>query len=273
MSKLKLMLLCMICLGVLGVAQEAPADQTTAPQWVVWMDGTQYVPEWSYVLEGVLQVMKPGETGLLVAPGTQQRFSRQEDPAQVQNLVELIRPAFEQGAHRFTQMCNELSSAAAAITADESGGNAIRNYLSGRKQLLDMYAVSQKAFWNSLENGLVPAGSRLLVLVQQFDVPTVGRDVLNALSESPKLREWSIDLQSVSPWEQKSKVVKQLAEKLKVQKSRVDGFYLKYKAKTVNRGAEVSKAFFSGVSRLSKGTGGANGDLKSDSNEIAENLK
>lgn len=273
MWKRTMLLLMLTCLGVLGAVQEGPASEAAAANWVVWMDGTQYVPEWSYALEGILRAMKPGETGLLFAPGVEHRFTRQEDPAQLQTLVERVRPAFEQGAHRFSQMCQELSMAAAAITPDETGGNAIRNYLSGCNQLLDMYAASQKNFWKNLEAGLVPAGARLLVLVQQLDVPAVRRDILNALSEDAKLRQWGIDLQNISPWEQKGKTVKQLAEKLKRQASRVDGFYLKHKSKTANRGIEVSKAFFSGVSRLSKVTGGGSADLLSDSGAIAEALK
>jgi hypothetical protein len=267
-----LLFVLLIGLCGLGVAQEtAPADEAGV-DWVIWMDGTQYVPEWSNALEAVLQMMKPGQSGLLFAPGSQYRFVRQENANQHQILVDAIRPNFEQGANRFTQLCNELSGYASAISFDESAVNSIRSYLLGRKQLLDLYSDSQQRFWKSLDEGLVPPGARLLVLVQQLDVPAVNRDILSAMMEVQKLKEWSMDLQNASPWEQKTKIIKQHAERLKSQNSRVDAFYLKYKAKNVNRGTEVSKAFFSGVTRLCKASGGVSQDLKAEKSDIINAL-
>lgn len=267
----KLLLVLLIGLCGIGTAQDTAAQETPA-QWVIWMDGTQYVPEWSYALEAVLQMMKPGETGMLYAPGSKYRFVRQADAAQLQALVETVRPNFELGANRFTQLSNEIAGYAAAINSDETSINAIRSYLMSSKQLRTLYGESQQRFWASLGQGLVAPGARLVVLVQQLDVPAVSRDTLSMMMENQKMREWSMEIQDASPWEEKGKVIKQYAEQLKAQNSRVDGFYLKYKAKNVNRGTEISKAFFSGVTRLGKTTGGVSQDLKSSSADIVADL-
>lgn len=255
----------------MGMAQEA-ATSAAAPSWIIWLDGTRFVPEWSQALQAVLQVMKPGEAGMLVAPGSEYRFVRQAEDSQLDTLVNAIRPNFELGAHRFTQISNEMVNQAEEIRADESSKSLISGYLLNRKQLLDLYGESQQHFWKALNEGLVPPGARLVVLVQQFDVPAVDRSILEALRENARMREWVLDLQETAPYEEKTKNIKKLAELLKSQKIRVDGFYLSQKGSTLRGGVEVSKALFSGVTRLSKATGGVSQYLKASAEEIVAAL-
>lgn len=264
----KLLIVLLIGLFGLGFAQEAAPAETT-PSWIIWMDGTTYTPEWSYAVQGVLMVMKPGEVGVLQASGVQHRFVRSQEGGQLDALIALIRPGLEREALNYSQLNNEMASFAWAVAGMDV--NAVQNYINLRKQVLDKYSEGQMRFWKALEAGLVNPGARLVVLVQQFDVPAVSRQTLTSMMET-RLRDWVMPLQDTAPWEEKTDRIKAIAEKMKAQNSRVDGFYIKPKTRTIRGGVEVSKALFSGVSRLCKTSGGKSQNLKGSEQEIVAAL-
>lgn len=261
------------CGAVRGSAPAGAAVVEAAPAWVIWLDGTDFVPEWSQALQAVLQVIQPGETAILVVSGSAYRFVRQNDASQLESLVSAIRPKLEMGAHRFTQLGDEMAKNAGGIAADESTKSQIAGYIQNRKLLLDLYGEAQLSFWKALDEGIVPAGARLVVLVQQFDVPAVDRGVLQAMQNDARMREWVLNLQETAPLEEKTKTIKRIAGRLQAQKSRVDGFYLRQKNASSRSGVEVSKAFFSGVTRLSKASGGVSQYLKASADEIVSALR
>ncbi len=257
----KLVLMGLICWVSLGMAQEALPDDKAA-DWIVWLDGTTYVPEWKTALQAAGTAMEPGEVCDLFISGTRQRFVRSAGEFSVNELESRIVEAVENGGHILEQIRKEMQR-----NSSSSGDMAIRSYLNARKQLLDLYGQRQQAFWKMLEEGGIAPGSRLLVLVQQFDAPGCSRSMMDNAGD------WSMELQDCSPWEEKKKNIKKIAEKLKQQNCRVDGFYLKTRGRTNRADFEVSKALFSGVSRLSKATGGISENLDSDVDVIASKLK
>lgn len=258
MLKLTLILLC--CCGGLGVAQDAPPAEKGA-EWVVWVDGYRYVPEWKAALEAVTSAMKPGESCDVYAFGLRLRFVRSEGESALNDLDSRLKEILESGGRNMVQLSEEMRQNSYYL--DNAG---IRSYINSRKQLLGLYERGHQLFWKTLD-GIVPApGSRLVVLVQQFDVPGISRSALSGAGE------WSLELSDCSPWEEKTKNIKRIAEKLKTQNSRVDGFYLKTRGRTSRDDFEVSKALFSGVSRLCKTSGGYSGNLDADGKEIVSQL-
>lgn len=254
-----------------------PSDLDSPPAWMIWIDGTQYVPAWSWALEGVLQVMKPGETGLLLAPGSQFRFVRSGDDRQLNLLLDVIRPNLEMGANRFVQLTAEMRTLAKRIEdrfkIEENTVEMadIKGYLFARQQLLSLYGEAQQRFWKVLEEGPWQKGARLVVLVQQFDVPVVSREALEQMREG-RLREWVLELQENAPWEEKGKKIKQMAGELKGKTVRVDGFYIRNDGRNSGVGIEISRAFYRGVARLCKGSGGGSWLLKNRSEDLAAAL-
>lgn len=257
----KLVLIGLICIGTMGMAQDAPLADKGA-DWIVWLDGATYVPEWKTALQAVGTTMEPGEVCDLYISGRRQRFVRSEGEFSVNELETRMVEAIENSGHILEQIRKEMQRSGSGM-----GDMAIRSYLNARKQLLDLYGQRQQAFWKMLEEGGISPGSRLVVLVQQFDAPGCSRSMMDNAGD------WNMELQDCSPWEEKKKNIKKIAEKLKQQNSRVDGFYLKTRGRTNRADFEVSKALFSGVSRLSKATGGISENLDSDVNEIMARLK
>lgn len=263
----KMGLIFLLCLFGCISAQDTGALKPAA-DWVIWLDGTHYSNEWSWALEAVLDVMKPGESGLVIAPEVRHQFFRENGPDQLESLIGIVRPSLEQGANRFTQLLAEMQGQASRISTEESSLGDIKGYLLSRKQLLNMYAEGQKKFWSDLSAGLLMPGARLVVLVQQFDVPAVKREILESLRENKRLREWVLDLQDTAPFEEDVKHIKTLADMIMKQKNRVDSFYIKFKERGF-RGTEVSRAFFNGVARLCKAGGGVAKGLNSNPRETA----
>ena len=163
---------------------------------------------------GTTQAMKPGDSGLIQTLGTEHQFLRSSDEKQVTDLIDHIRPALEQGAHRLTQLRQEMERHSALISSGQEL-NSIKAYLFSRQQLLDLYGESQKRFWQTLERGLVPAGARLVVLAQQFDLPGVDGGTLREMMEG-RLRDWVMDLQNVGTWEVDPLALRRVAEAFQV---------------------------------------------------------
>lgn len=262
----KFLISAVLLCSVWGMAQEGPAVEEKV-DWVVWIDGVRYAAEWSDALQTVWTVMKPGQRGLLQTRSAAHAFVRTEAQAQLEELVETVRGELEREAQALDQLGEELGRHANGIAAMMDQGS-IRNFINVREQLLERYAAPHKRFWSTLEKEGIPSGARLVVLVQQFDIAAVGRQTLSAMMEG-NLRDWVLELQDSAPWEEKGKTVKQIAAKLKEGQIRVDGFYIKNRTRSVRGGTEVSKAFFSGVTRLCKSSGGSSQNLKG---KVEENV-
>lgn len=259
----------LLSIFVLGAASMT-ASTPKAPSWVIWLEGNHYLPDWSVAMEAILQVMKPGDSALIRLPGHHYRLIRQPGSGQHKELMGAIRADLEQGAHRITQLAQEMTRLSSQITAGQEL-NSIKAYLFSRKQLLDLYAEPQRGFWSDLEGDLVPEGARLVVLIQQFDVPAVAGQTLRVMMEG-RLRDWVGDLQQATPWEEKDEVILRVAEGLRLKKVRTDCLYLKRNDRTAEVGAEISKAFFRGISRLCRLNGGSSRNLNSNLDLIVSGL-
>lgn len=276
------LLLLLLSLWLFGLPLISADLESRPRSWVIWMDGTRYVPDWSYALSAVLRSMQTGDTALLVLPGEEIRLVKNREDDQLEDLVARIRPGFEAGAQGIRQLADEMVFFSNEIAA-RGELNSIKGFLYCRKQLLDLYAASQRRFWQYLGDGRLEPGCRLLVLVQQFDVPAVDRDSLRHLMEG-RLRDWVLELQTVSPWGESRGRIESIAAGLKRQKNRVDVLYIKdrssegegassaFRSSMVRRGSEVSKTLYRAVALLSRICGGVSRDLRRSGKGILEDL-
>ncbi len=267
----------LMCLSICAFLPAAEAEHT---DWVVWLSGYDFVQEWSIALEALLTATKPGESILLYMPGKKTRFVRQEGMEQWQELIKTVRATFEANGFRQSQLIKDLGINATALQGhilrgESGGGNAdhiLREYLNQRKELMALYNETTQNFWNELDSGLLPASSRLLVLIQQHNLADMDRETLEAMRNNPRMNRWTLELQDFSPWEAKGSEIKALAQRLADQKSRVDCLYLRGTNRPSRGNRELSKSFQKGVGILTKKTGGINQNLNKDGDTTAAAL-
>lgn len=247
---LKMLLVVLIAAGGMGWAQEAAQPEKDL-KWIVWIDAAytkgMYKSDWSPALKSVLDSMKPGEAGILYLAGSKHHFIRTGNETQLEDLNAMVREKIEKLGEPIR------------LLKDEYWKNHVTDSFlrENRNHLLACYAKAQKEFWNALDDGQVGENTRLLVMIQQFDMYAL----------DPKLKYdndkvGAMDLFMDDPWVEKSERIEKIVKRFKDRKSPVDVLYFKaddrldgfYRGRHSSR--ELSKGFLQGVMKLSKISGG-----------------
>lgn len=275
---IRLFFLSLTALGLFSSLLTASAPDLSGADWVIMVDGTQYTHETDTALRGVLDAIPRGQEVRILSAQHTLAFAADGEAAQTEAILNQVRPELFMGAHRLT----ELQAEAAPLVGDLSVPT-IRQYLALRREFLNLYGQNHRSLWDRLGQTPFKKGCRIVLLVQKTEFPIHSRQDIQLMSEDVSLRNWVLEIQSATPFEQKSRAIKATCAQLGRQQNRVDTFYLNHEGNRAgahepstaygrNTQMEVSRALYSGFRALSEKTGGQNANGGSDPARIAQLL-
>jgi len=191
--------------------------------------------------------MDPGDAGLLFVAGSKHRFIHTENETEFEDLNAMVQEEIEKMGEPVRLLKDENRKCLGPVSIWTNSGS--KAFIENRNRLLDRYARVQKEFWKALEDGLVGKNTRLLVMIQQFDMHVLDSELLNDNNFKGTMELFQND-----PWTEQSERVKKIVKCFKDQKSQVDVLYFKADPHLLGAAGlqELSKGFLKGVTKLSK---------------------